>query len=312
MAAILGTWSTPACEGGSGQPAPQAASGIFGGAGGIIEAVPLAGSGGNASANGGTGGGGSSAAPDECQNTPPGTLAMIDNFDDGDSNAAFEANREAYWFTVHDESAGMLEPPNQFLPVDGGYHGTKGAHVSASGFTIWGAELAANISHKAAIRCPYNASAFAGLRFVARGSGRFRLQVAMPEVIDKEYGGKCDPGAGDVCYDQHGLFITLTEDYRTYEVPWASLTQRGFGRAVAFNPKTIMTLYFSMETADLPIDLWIDDVTFWDGAPSPATGGAGGSGAGGNSAGGAGEASGGATGGARDDGGAAPAAGGAP
>lgn len=278
-AAACGAWLAPACSGSSSDPRPQAtAGGIFGGTGGVIEAVPLAGTGGSVPA-GGTGGSGD---VDPCRDTPPGTVALIDDFDDGDSVAAFEANREAYWFTVHDESAGQLEPPNEFLPVAGGYRNTNSAHVSASGFSTWGAELAANISYKTAIRCPYNASAFAGLRFVARGHGRMRLQVAMPEVIDKEYGGKCDPQLGQTCYDQHGVFITLTDDYRLYEVPWSMLAQRGFGARVTFNPKTIMTLYFSMEAPDLPVDLWLDDFSFWDGITSDlGAGGSAGTGVGG-------------------------------
>jgi hypothetical protein len=197
-------------------------------------------------------------------------------------SGAFEADREAYWFTVHDDSAGQIDPPSEFLPVAGGYRGTKSAHVSASGFTTWGAELAANISHKTAIRCPYNASGFAGLRFVARGHGRIRVQVAMPEVTDKEFGGKCDPQLGQTCYDVHGTFIALTEDFRRYEVSWSSLEQRGFGAPATFNPKTIMALYFTMETPDLPGDLWLDDLSFWDGLSSDL--GAGGSGAGGGEA----------------------------
>lgn len=291
IGAACGAWLAPACHGGTSDARPQAtAGGIFGGTGGVIDAVPLAGTSGSVAA-GGTGGSGD-AALDPCRDTPPGTVALIDDFDDGDSVAAFEADREAYWFTVHDESAGQLEPADEFLPVAGGYHNTNAAHVSASGFSTWGAELGANISHKTAIRCPYNASAFAGLRFVARGHGRMRLQVAMPEVIDKEYGGKCDPQLGQTCYDLHGIFITLTDDYRLYEVPWSQLVQRGFGAPVTFNPKTLMTLYFLMETPDLPVDLWVDDFSFWDGVPSElgAGGGAGTGDAGAASeAGGAGE-----------------------
>jgi len=268
---------------GASKPTP---SGIFGGAGGgagVAEAVPLSGSSGSASA-GNAGNAGS--ATGECQNTPPGTLALLDDFDDGDSVAAFEPGRDAYWFTVHDESAGTLEPPGGFLPVAGGYRDSKAAHVSASGFVTWGAELSANISYKSAVRCPFDASAFAGLRFVARGSGRVRVQLAMPGVVDKEYGGTCDPQAGQICYDDHGSFVTLREQYQVYELPWASFQQRGFGRQMPFDPRTIHSLHFTMETAELPVDLWLDDVKFWDGQPSDdgvggegGAGGAGGAGA---------------------------------
>jgi hypothetical protein len=285
----LVAWLTLACQGTSERPSLDVRpSASFGGSGGlgIIDAVPLPESAGSA-------GGGGRVGAGECDATPRGTVALLDDFDDGDSVAAYEAGREAYWFTVQDGSAGVLEPAGSFLPVADGYRGTKSAHVKASGFTTWGAELAANISSKLAVRCPYDASAFAGLRFVARGSGRVRVQLAMPGVIDKEYGGTCDPAAGQTCYDEHGSLVTLEEQYRVYELPWSSFTQRAFGTPVAFDPKTIHSLHFSMQTEELPIDLWVDDVAFWDGTPSTegsgggAPGSAAGSGGGGAASGGA-------------------------
>lgn len=284
LSACAGFW-TPACGKDAAPASSKPVSGVFGGTSGAVDATPLSGTGGSVVAGAGAGGG----TADACANTPPGTLALIDDFDDGDSVAAIEPFREAYWFTVNDGSAGTFDPPGTFFPVPGGYHGTPSAHVSARNFTIWGAELSANISHLDTIRCPYNASAFAGVRFVARGHGHIRVQVAMPEVVEKEYGGKCDPTAGQVCYDVHGAFVTLSDHYRVYELPWSSLTQRSFGVQVAFNPKTIMTLHFSMEKADEPAELWLDNVEFWDGTPSTDTG-AGGDGAGGDGAGGDGNA----------------------
>ena len=302
LALALATWLVPACDGTDGtagrKPAP---SGIFGGAGGggglgVPDAVSLSGTAGFAS--GGTAGS-AALTPSECESTPPGKLALIDDFDDGNSIAAFEASRDAYWFTVHDDSAGTLEPPGTFLPGPGGYEDSKAAHVSASDFVIWGAELVANISYKSVVRCPYDASAFAGLRFVARGHGRVRVQLDMPGVVNKEYGGTCDPEAGQICYDQHGSFITLGEPYQVYELPWASFQQRGFGRQVPFDPKTIQSLHFSLETAELPVDMWVDEVKFWDGEPA-GEGAGGGRGEGGAGAGGEG---------GQSEAGAAPAAG---
>lgn len=226
-AGLAAAWLGAAC---GDDPSPGAAhsGGASGsaGAGGIVDAVPLAGKSG--SPGGGSGGG---EADDPCLNTPPGKLALIDDFDDGDAQAAFEPDREAYWFTIVDDTEGTLEPAGEFLPVDGGYRGSKAAHLSASGFSDWGAGLSANISHKTAVRCPFNASGFAGLSFVARGEGRIRVQVGMPEVIDQEFGGKCDEKGGEVCYDHHGIFITLREEFTRYELPWSMLTQRGFGKA---------------------------------------------------------------------------------
>jgi hypothetical protein len=261
--------------------------GIFGGTGNVRPGLPLAGTGGSGvSSVAGTGG--SSTDADECRHVPPGKVALLDDFDDGNNVAEPEAEREAYWFTIHDDTPGSIDPPKDFVPSPGGYLGTRSAHVVASGYTLWGAALVANISHKAALRCPYDASSFKGLRFVARGSGFVRVQVIMPGVTDKEFGGTCDPTKGEICYDNHGTFVELGTEYRVYELPWSSFQQRGYGTQVAFDEKTVTALQFAMEQVNLPVDLWVDQIEFWDGVPSaPSDGGAGGTGGGAQDAGGA-------------------------
>jgi hypothetical protein len=91
------------------------------------------------------------------------------------------------------------------------------------------------------------------------------VQVIMPGVTDKEFGGTCDPDKGQTCYDNHGIEVALTPEFKTYELPWSSFQQRGYGTAVPFDPKTVFALQFAMEVAHLPVDLWLDDVEFWDG-----------------------------------------------
>jgi len=280
-----------ACENADPTAEPAQAGGVFGGSSGVgtsgaPDAKPLAG---QTSTGGSSGSSGMGALADVCANTPAGTVARIDDFNDGNSIATSEPNREAYWFTIHDDSPGILVPLSEFKPVAGGLDGSLAAHITASGYSIWGAAFAANISHKEATRCPYNASAFAGVRFVAKGHGAVRVLLSMPEVVDKDFGGACDPTRGQVCYDTHGSFIAPSDEYRVFELPWADFKQRGFGTQIPFDPKTILNLQFSFEVAELPIDFWVDDVSFWDGVPQAASAG----GAGGQSgadAGGAGDA----------------------
>ena len=232
----------------------------------------------------------------------PGTLALIDDFEDGDSIAVAEPDREAYWFTIHDDSTGTIDPDTNFLPVPGGAHGSaRAAHVTAAGYSVWGAGFSANISHFAGgIRCPYNASKFSGLRFYARGTGVVRVELMVPDIVDQEYGGKCNPSTGEVCYDTHGVWIMPGPAWQLYSFPWAAFTQRGFGKAAPFRPDTIMSLEYAFETADLPVDVWFDDVSFEDGSvpPENGAGGEGGATSGQAGTGGVGGASGENTGGA--------------
>jgi len=263
---------------------PFPTSFFSGGAPAIVQPT-LAKAGATASA---AGSGGGSALLDLCADVPQGKLALIDDFEDGNQDAVPEDEREAFWFPLKDDetSTGVLVPAKEFLGgVPGGAHGSaQAAHITASGFTVWGAAFAANISHlKDSIRCPFNASRFSGYRFYARGSGKVYVTLQIPAVIDEQYGGTCRPSAGEVCYDAHGVWLTLTPDWQAYSFKWSDFKQRSFGKQAPFNPGTIMSLQFSFEKEQLPVDCWLDDVGWDDGSAFPLAGTAGSGGAGGTS-----------------------------
>jgi hypothetical protein len=110
--------------------------------------------------------------------------------------------------------------------------------------------------------------------------------VSIPETVDREFGGRCDPAQGMICYDLHGRFVTLTDSWQLFELSWAELAQRNFGVQAELSPGALMSVQFAFEAGDLPVDFWVDDVGFWNGVPTPA--GAGGAGGGGQA--GSGEA----------------------
>lgn len=284
---FLGLGSAAACSSSDRVTTDTPFPGFFsGGAPTIVQpTLANAGTGATPTSAAGSGGSAGSALLDPCANVPEGQLALIDDFEDGNQDAVPEPDREAYWFPLKDDesSTGTLVPEKVFLGgVPTGAHGSpKAAHITASGFTVWGAAFAANISHlKDDIRCPFNAAHFSGYRFYARGSGRIWVMLQVPEVIDEQYGGKCRPSDGDVCYDAHGIWITLTPDWKTYSFKWSDFKQRGFGKQTPFTPGAIMSLQFSFEKAELPVDFWLDDVSWDDGStfPPPGVGGSGGTG----------------------------------
>jgi hypothetical protein len=306
----LGLALASACGSSDRAPAePALPTSFFGGAAGVEQPI-LAGMGPKAVA--GNGGAGGNALPNPCADVPEGQLALIDDFEDGNQEAVPEVDREAYWFPIKDdeESKGVIEPENAFLGgVPGGAHGSpRAAHITASGFTLWGASFAANISHlKDGIRCPYNARRFSGYRFFAKGSGKVWVVLQIPEVIDEQYGGTCRSGAGEVCYDAHGVWITLTPDWQPYSFKWNDFKQRAFGKKAAFRPDAIMSIQFAFEKEVLPVDAWFDDVSWDDGSPFPPvnTGGAAGTGGSGDSGGSSGSGGSSELGGASGSGGSA-------
>ncbi len=250
----------------------------FGGVGGAVAATPSSGAG---AGSGGAQGGAASALPNVCMNVGKGQVAQLDDFEDGNSVAMAETGREGYWYTVHDTTTGSIVPDSQFTAVPGGANGTQlAAHVQASGYSDWGALFDLELTYLSeGVHCPYNATNFAGLRFYLRGTGRIRVALVIPATQDKEYGGSCDPAAGMVCYDNYTISLLLSDQWTLYELPWSTFKQRGFGAPVSFDPGALMHIQFAFDTPDLPVDFWLDEVSFWDGqATPPVSNGEGGAG----------------------------------
>src|SRR4051794_27465047 len=82
-------------------------SGVFGGAAGVIEPKL------DASTQEAGMEEASTGIVEVCGSVPQGHVALLDDFDDHDSLAVPEADREAYWYPVHDDSAGMMNQPNE-------------------------------------------------------------------------------------------------------------------------------------------------------------------------------------------------------
>ncbi|MES1179086.1 MAG: hypothetical protein ABUL62_32530 [Myxococcales bacterium] len=280
LVGIGSTLSLIACGSDSATPSndPGSLPTGFGGSSGAVAAVPSGGAG----ASSGSGGqaGEMTTLPAVCLNVAQGQLARIDDFEDGDSVALPEPGREGYWFTVHDTTTGSIVPDTDFIPVPGGANGTqRAAHVQASGFSEWGALFEVSLTYLSdGVHCPYNAAGFAGVRFFLRGSGIIRVALVTPADQAKEFGGNCDPNAGMVCYDTHTTSVTLSDQWTLYELPWSLFKQRGFGAPAVFQQNALMALQFAFDTPDLPVDFWLDEVSFWDGKATPAPIGEGGAG----------------------------------
>jgi hypothetical protein len=196
---------------------------------------------------------------------PASEVALLDDFEDNDSRVFKGYQREGWWFSTADDSAGSLVPEKgkfqpEALPAaeatgDNHYAG----HFAASGFKDWGAVWGNTLSWTdAGIRCPLNGSHFEALRFRARGDGTVNVRFAMPETQAREFGGQCT----DRCYDFHAKRVTLTEQWTEYVVRFDRLQQGGWGREVRFNPGSITGLMFSVDGNSPPVDFWVDDIEF--------------------------------------------------
>jgi hypothetical protein len=201
---------------------------------------------------------------------PPSDTTLLDDFEDGDGTVFKGFEREGYWFSVSDKTAGSVIKPDgtfraELLPAaDATPDNRYAAHLVASGQSQWGATWGATLAwRKDGVRCPLNLSGFAGLRFRAKGPGTIRMGFAVPEVQAKEYGGTCT----DRCYDFHGKVFRLGDRWESYTVRWERVQQGGWGREARFTPSRLVQLNIKVDLKDLPADFWIDDLEL---IPQPA------------------------------------------
>jgi len=187
-----------------------------------------------------------------------GTESLIDDFEDNDARIASLEHRAGFWSASNDNTATQrpaLGGPLSIARIPGGRGSSRFAlHTSGGRFSKWGALLAADLSAR---RC-YDASAYGGLRFWARGRGTFNVVAKMTQIAPEEYGGSCTHD----CYDAHRATLTLTNAWQEQRVTWGELKQKGFGQALSFDPRSLLSIEFSVTPEQTPFDFWVDDVHF--------------------------------------------------
>jgi hypothetical protein len=200
-------------------------------------------------------------------------LDRIDDLNDGDDAILALGFRTGFWYAFNDGTPGAKQVPSMTLftttpggPSETGYC----ARSYGSGFEAWGAGMGLDLNDTGEVvngipkRAPYDASAYKGIAFAARGGAgklRFAVSTAATEVMTA--GGTCMGGTTTAaCSDTHGVDIPLTPEWRTYAVPFDRLTQEGFGAKTPFDIKKTMALYFSVASGN-PFDYAIDDVGFF-------------------------------------------------
>lgn len=234
---------------------------IFGGQGAVIatpQETPLLADSGVASAPTGP-----------CTPAPkPTDVALLDDFEDGDGHLFKAFERDGWWFAAGDPTDGAkIYPPNNHFqpdrlpPPESSKDNLFAAHFKAEGQKDWGATWGVALQWESkGLHCPLNASGFAGVRLRARGPGTVRVSFAMPETLPTEQGGTCTTG----CYDFHGKLVYLSDGWTDYLVRWDALEQGGWGAQARFDPSRLLRLAFSVNSKDVPIDFWVDDIAFVD------------------------------------------------
>lgn len=246
------------------------AVGNSGTAGALGSEVGSAGTSGSASeASGGSppeaSGGDSNGSEDE----PPASetrFELIDNLEDNDARILAENQRTGPWHIFNDQgNGGNQQPSGSFMPEAGGANGTQYAvHTSGEGFGFAGVGFDLNNAESQpehANSKVFDASAWDGIVFWAKGSAALRVEFPTKGFVPPERGGSCSSD----CWNVYGLHLPgeLGEEWKEYKIPFSEL-ERGDGSTdPAFTRNELMSISFRHDGSKR-FDFWIDEVRFYD------------------------------------------------
>lgn len=269
---------------GAGTGAGAGAGASSGGDAGAAGAVETGGTGGSTVGNGGTGGagqsggggvggtatgGGGTATGGASGGTGgiPG-IEMIDDFeaDDASMQMILKNKRNGYWYAFNDATAAGVQAFG-IKPSADRAGSTYALHMTATGFTAYGAGFGADFVNVAKQKVAYDVSAYKGIRFYAKvaTSTQTSMKMLIPTTYSDAMGGKCSGTVDLMRCDDHLYcpFTGLKTTWALYECDFADLVQQGFGLPQAtLDPKSVYSVQFTFLTKTIPADVWVDDVAF--------------------------------------------------
>jgi len=194
-------------------------------------------------------------ANDPCQGAraAAGNEPAIDDFEDGDDEVRPFEGRTGFWRWAREIDAPGSAPA--LIPVprsDATRTNRLAQHVKGGQLVDWGAIVEFDFRPAC-----YDASKYVGVSFQARGPGRIYFAPRERSVIPIAEGGSCETD----CYNPHVAKIELESAWRTYQVRWSEVRQRGIGKP-ALDARHLHSLAFMIRAEDTPYDVWLDEVRF--------------------------------------------------
>lgn len=134
-----------------------------------------------------------SLGPVACDEPGAGDTPLIDDVDDLDKRMLSNEGRDGWW-EAFDSEEGVFEGKIDYSNGEGqGVDGSGARCVDVSGFTGWGAVISANMGYP---RCMYDASAYEGVCFDAKGTftqgDHLDFSVNTADTLGTPDGGRCD------------------------------------------------------------------------------------------------------------------------
>jgi hypothetical protein len=185
--------------------------------------------------------------------------AVIDDYEDGDiTNLPALGGRAGNWYAYGDGTGSGLIA--EAVSINRGAS-IKGLHTKGKDFGNWGSGVGCDLAHGTSEKLPYDASAYKGVTFWAKGTGVTTLNVAFPDIdTDNLVKGK----TCTTCDHHYYKSVPLTAAWQRINIAFADLALEPGNLPTpvpAFKPEALSSVQFRM-TAGANYDVYIDDLAF--------------------------------------------------
>jgi Leucine-rich repeat (LRR) protein len=222
-----------------------------------------AGFGGSAGAAAGRSGGAGMAGTEACG-------PLIDDLESGTGRICRGEGRVGVWYAFNDEagsqSPALTTPGTPIFPsaIPGGRGASALAmHTHGEGFTLWGAGVGLDLSFDGVTYGRYDARArgYDGVTFWARGipAPRVSFRISTSATTLATYGGVCER---EPC-SPFAIPLNFGAEWTQYWVPFDALPSGN----PALETDQLTNMQFLTDPNGQPFDFWIDDISFYFGAP---------------------------------------------
>jgi len=209
------------------------------------------------------------------------TDLLIDDLEDGNNGVAAVGNRTGYWYTYLDAFASTIVPAP--APATGGVplapgstncHGASTKCIMISGTTTMADATAVPPKYpyagvgfdfsNAKKPCVYNASAYSGIKFWARGDVAVTIKLNTTATATADGGGTC---TGSMCnggFSPAGADVILTPEWQQIDLAFATAAPPTWAATLAAHPDkaNLVSLQVQIPPGQT-YSVALDDITFY-------------------------------------------------
>ena len=202
----------------------------------------------------------------------------IDDMESGTGHVCPFDDRNGVWYVFNDETEGAAQWPPLTTPgipaptaelTDGHDGSTRAMHTYGEGFGEWGAGIGLDLAYNDGAYGSYDVSAYDGVTFFAKSdlSSRVTFRVSTADTTRIEWGGHCQEDE-ECSWEPHVALLQFYPEWMQYWIPFDELESE---LSLPFDGTMVTNMQFLFEdwgeAMDIAFDFWVDDLSFYSGAP---------------------------------------------